>query len=112
MGCDPYRRLSAIALAVAVVSVTASPRAQFTPVSSMQRMRVGFALTELCDHRWLATGGGTAAAEIFDEASNRWEITAAMSTARSWHTAIRLNDCRVLVARGQRNAGTRDSRDP
>jgi len=68
--------------------------------------RIGFAVTELVDGRYLITGGisyggPTDSAEVFDPASAGFELLHYhMSVARFAHTATLLQDGRVLIVGG------------
>jgi NAD(P)H-hydrate repair Nnr-like enzyme with NAD(P)H-hydrate dehydratase domain len=58
------------------------------------------------DGRVLVAGGGAmsgspvASAEIFNPATNTWTLTASMATPRDEHSAVRLNNGKVLVIGG------------
>ena len=80
----------------------------WTLVGSMAAARNGHTATLLSGGRVLvaggrdhaATGKSVSAAEVFDPAIGQWTATGAMPTARSGHTATRLDDGRVLVTGG------------
>jgi hypothetical protein len=77
----------------------------FTPTGPMNVSRQVFALTTLPNGRALAVGGspdlasgaGSATAELFNPATGRWTRTGSMPSGRLGHTATLLPDCRVLV---------------
>jgi N-acetylneuraminic acid mutarotase len=65
----------------------------------------GHTATLLYDGTVLVVGGlsgdnQTAAAELYDPATNRWTAVAAPAVARTGHAAVRLDDGRVLVVGG------------
>ena len=62
--------------------------------------RSGHTATLLWNGRTLVAGGGTAAAETYDESTNTWSSAGTMSAPRENHAAARLNDGRVLVVGG------------
>jgi hypothetical protein len=84
---------------------------ELTPVSPMTTRRMAHALVVLDDGRVLAVGGWsdstdpsatTSVLEVYDPASDGWEVLGA-ALARSRHdvVALRMPDCRVLVAGGK-----------
>jgi uncharacterized repeat protein (TIGR01451 family) len=84
----------------------------FTQSGNLTVQRTRPAATLLADGRVLVTGGYNfpinggsivylSSAEIFDPLTGQWTATAAMSTARAYHTATRLDDGRVLITGGQ-----------
>lgn len=82
---------------------------------SMRRSRYLHTATLLADGRVLVAGGENeegqgggyeASAELFDPAGQTFSFAGALSTGRSWHTATRLRDGRVLIAGGEYNAGS------
>src|SRR3954467_444542 len=79
-------------------------RARFARSGDLQRERSGdFAATLLADGRVLVTGGGIPSvplSEIYDPATDRWQISANLLVARRGHSATLLPDGRVLVAGG------------
>jgi hypothetical protein len=81
----------------------------FSPGGTMIRGRSRQTATLLADGRVLITGGieyvndtvaDLAEAELYDPRTNGFTATGALSTARSYQTATRLADGRVLVAGG------------
>ena len=85
----------------------------WSSAAPMATMRTSHAATLLPDGRVLVTGGSTvstsaaqgyvnnASAEIYDPVANAWTAAAAMSVARSHHTATLLTNGRVLVVGGE-----------
>jgi hypothetical protein len=77
----------------------------FTGAGSMGVARQSFSLTTLPDGRALAAGGspdvasgaGSAAAELYDPLTNAWSGTGSMTAGRLGHTGTMLPDCRVLI---------------
>ena len=75
-----------------------------TQVGSMGTPRGGHSVTTLADGLALVAGGISAyaselaSAELYDPSSRAFSATGALSRARSYHTATRLNDGRVLIA--------------
>ncbi len=75
---------------------------------AMHVPRLQHTATLLDDGRVLVTGGGTskndrastASAEIYDPKTRAWTRTGSMAVPRSYHTATRLEDGRVLVTGG------------
>jgi YVTN family beta-propeller protein len=71
-----------------------------------------FTLTKLQDGRLLAVGGNpasggiTAAAEIYDPQTGAWSLTGSLNTPRDGHSATLLPDGRVLIAGGSNATGT------
>jgi hypothetical protein len=92
--------------------------AKWTTTAPMNIPRLGHTLTLLSDGRVLATGGSSldsasaaggvqtirpdSSAEIYNPATGTWRLTGGtMNAARFEHTAILLDDGRVLIAGGQ-----------
>jgi uncharacterized repeat protein (TIGR01451 family) len=84
----------------------------FTQTGNMTVQRFKPAATLLVDGRVLVTGGYNfsgvngalvylSSAEIFDPLDNTFSATSAMSTARAYHTATKLDDGTVLIAGGE-----------
>ena len=79
-------------------------RGEFVRSGDLKRVRSGDATaTLLADGRVLVTGGGVPGvpfSEIYDPATEQWEIAEDLLVARRGHTATLLADGRVLVAGG------------
>jgi hypothetical protein len=101
------------ASASATVDVTTDT---WTPAATMPTSRIaGASVTTLADGSVLVIGGagdgaaGTTAVDLYDPLAGRWLAAgtrAAMTTARSAHTATLLADGRVLVAGGSSPGGS------
>ncbi len=84
-------------------------RQSFLIPATMVQPRAGHVQVPLLDGRLLIAGGEVsnvpfvpiAACEIFDPATFRFEVAASMGAARSFASAVRLSDGRVLVSGGQ-----------
>ena len=82
-------------------------RAKLTrSVHAMNEIRGRFACTELPSGKILAIGSDTAGgsysstAEIYDPIANTWSVTGSLVAGRWEHSAVRLDDGRVLVVGG------------
>ncbi len=82
---------------------------KFSATGSMASMRDNHTATLLSDGRVLVAGGEETdtgpgcrgSAELYDPATGRFKAAGSMSTSRTDHSAIRLQDGRVLMAGGQ-----------
>lgn len=87
-------------------SATASDAGRFTPLPRMRMLRHSHTATLLANGKVLIVGGYgrqnnvTAAAELFDPATNTFSDAGAMNAARAGHVAVLLRDGRVLIAGG------------
>lgn len=80
----------------------------FTPTRDMLSPRGGHTATLLRDGRVLITGGLSeyvtnrtlSSAEIYDPQTGEFRATGGMKAKRVWHTAVPLDDGRVLIAGG------------
>src|SRR5213596_3073881 len=96
-------------------SVQQVPSGNWALAGNMASLRSGAATVALQDGRLLITGGDApnatgssvalASAEVFD-ASGNFAAAAPMNYARTKHTAVALQDGRVLVAGGIGGGGT------
>jgi hypothetical protein len=86
----------------------------WTPGPAMSTPRSGHEAVALPSGKVLVMGGfpsgasgvgALASAEIYDPATNSWQPTAPMGTARAYHGATLLSDGRVLVAGGLASRG-------
>ena len=86
----------------------------WSDAAPMSVPRVGLTLTRLPDGRVLAAGGSDnvgsediqfKSTELYDPASNTWSPAADMSVARTKHTAILLENGKVLVVGGANTDG-------
>ena len=90
--------------------------AGFTATGAMQVPRQVLTLTTLPNGRALAVGGspdfksraGSATAELYNPATNKWTLTGSMPSGRLGHTATLLPDCRVLIVGDDPTAVTYD----
>jgi hypothetical protein len=90
---------------------------KFTLTGSMTTPRVGARSTTLADGRVLVTGGTInlaadtplASAEIYDPATGTFSTTGSMETGRRLHSAVLLDDGRVLVVGGSFSAQNPDA---
>jgi galactose oxidase-like protein/Kelch motif protein len=81
---------------------------KFAPTGSMTTVRAAHTATLLQNGKVLITGGQScssclyalASAELYDPASGKFQSTGSMKVARQNHTAVLLQDGRVLVAGG------------
>ncbi|HPM81905.1 MAG TPA: kelch repeat-containing protein, partial [Candidatus Anammoximicrobium sp.] len=99
--------------AVSVVADVYSETNRFRPAAQMLVDHgYQFTLTKLQDGRLLAIGGNpasggiTAAAEIYDPQTGAWSLTGSLNTQRDGHSATLLPDGRVLIAGGSNATGT------
>ncbi len=89
----------------------------WTSLNSMAAHRMYLVCTRLADGRVLVTGGyqnqhgtrNTAAAEVFNPVTGRWETLPSMSEARYNHASVLLPSGEVLVAGGQADTSVRSS---
>jgi large repetitive protein len=108
-------RLAALAIAAALVAACGEPLPAgfWRPTGRMTLARSGHTLTVLRSGMVLAAGGfnapepvrrsqfrPTASAELYDPATGIWSPTGWMSTPRWSHSAVMLDDGRVLVVGG------------
>src|SRR5262245_3029660 len=93
----------AIALAPALTHSATS--GSFTLVQPMKQFRRLHTATLLSNGKVLVAGGRPLAqagvSELYDPATQSWNPSGALNTAREFHTATLLNDGRVVVAGGQ-----------
>lgn len=83
----------------------------FVATGAMATRRMAHALTVLADGRVLASGGwshstdppgSTGVLEVYDPRTGRWEtLPVTLARPRHDHVALRLSDCRVVIAGGQ-----------
>lgn len=87
--------------------------AGFENTGNLAQTRAFHTATLLSDGRVLVAGGETngtfasaiGSAELYDAASRSWSVTGSMTNGRTYHTATRLPDGKVLVAGGQNSLG-------
>ena len=72
---------------------------------SATRLRDGRVLVAGGAYDGVAGSGATAAAQVFDPATDSWAVVAPMSVARTYHSSLLLDDGRVLVAGGHDGSG-------
>jgi Kelch motif len=72
----------------------------FRPTGAMNRPRGGHRAVLLEDGRVLIVGGEQRTAELYDPATERFELTGTMGTPRLWPSATLLVNGKVLVAGG------------
>jgi N-acetylneuraminic acid mutarotase len=78
------------------------------PAGSLSVARFGHTATLLQNGQVLVAGGcatstcssDTSVSELYDPTSNSWSTTGSLNTARSYHTAVRLQTRKVLVIGG------------
>jgi hypothetical protein len=90
---------------------------RWSPAGSLSIPRFAHSATLLKTGQVLVIGGCTvsgcsaltAVSELFDPTTNTWSTTGALNTARSYHSAIRLSDGRVLAIGGLASGATASS---
>lgn len=93
---------------------------RFTPTGSMSARRMYFTATRLLNGKVLVTGGCSdgmsdlcppenilKTAELYDPATNSFEMTDSMPSSRYQHTALLLHDGNVLIFGGHAGSGNR-----
>jgi len=86
----------------------------WSPAGSLSVARFSHTATLLHSGEVLVTGGctastcstDTAVSELYDPATNSWSTTGSLSTARYYHTAVRLQSGEVLAIGGSTGAAT------
>jgi N-acetylneuraminic acid mutarotase len=86
----------------------------WSPAGSLSVARFGHTATVLSSGKVLVTGGCTTStcsadtpvSELYDPTANSWSTTGSLSTARYYHTAVRLKTGSVLVIGGSTGSAT------
>ena len=104
-----------LALALLLLTGTSSPEGPVRPTAAMGTPRAAHTATPLTTGKVLLAGGctgsgceldgTTAAAELFDPRTGRFEPTGPMTSRRVGHSATSLADGRVLIAGGWNERG-------